>query len=207
MITVEQLQTLLPNNNNVQNWWQAINDVAPTYDINTNNRLAAFLAQCMHESANFTVLKENLNYSAQSLQRVWPSHFPDEDTANSYAHQPEKIANRAYANRMGNGDEASGDGWLCSGKGAIQMTGRANYQEFADSIEMDFNDVSDYLLTERGAIESACYFFKKHNLNSIADTGDIDQISKIVNGGTLGMAQRHDIYTNVLETLGGSTNG
>ena len=202
MITVDQLQTLIPNNSDPQTWLDALNTVMPLYDINTNQRIAAFLAQCIHESNQFTVLKENLNYNAQALQRVWPTHFPDEDTADAYAHQPEKIANRAYANRMGNGDEASGDGWKYAGKGAIQLTGHDNCAAFAADAGMDLDDVPAYLLTPEGAVKSACYFWKTNHLNGIADTGNIDLISKKVNGGTIGMAERHSIYTDALTALG-----
>jgi putative chitinase len=201
MLTIEQLQKIIPNNTNLDSWLRALNDKMALYEINTDQRVAAFLAQCMHESNNFNVLKENLNYSTQGLMKTWPSRFPDEDTANAYAHNPEKIANKAYENRMGNGPESSGDGWKFSGKGLIQLTGRTNCEEFAKYIGMDVNVLGDYLLTPNGAVDSACYFFKKNGLNEIADTGDIDKISRIVNGGILGMAERHANYTDALGVL------
>jgi len=198
MITLEQFQTIVPNNKNASDFYDALNNVLPKYEINTDQRVAGFLAQCIHESNQFLTLQENLNYSAESLQRVWPSHFQTEDIAEQYARNPEKIANRAYANRMGNGDEASGDGWKFAGKGAIQLTGHDNYREFAIACGMNLDDVPDYLLTPQGAVESACFFWSKNKLNDVADTGDIDRISKIVNGGTIGMAERHSIYTDIL---------
>ena len=198
MITLEQFQTIIPNNKNASDWYDALNNIIPKYEINTDQRVAAFLAQCIHESNQFLTLQENLNYSAESLRKVWPSHFQTDDIAEQYARNPEKIANRAYANRMGNGDEDSGDGWSFAGKGAIQLTGRSNYQGFANVCGKDIILLPDYILTPEGSIESACYFWTINKLNGVADTGDIDKVSEIVNGGKIGMAERHSIYTDIL---------
>ena len=121
-LTLQQLKQLLPKNPYVEHWHNALSQLLPDYEINTPARIAAFMAQCAHESGGFIFLKENLNYKAESLVRVWPRYFPDLATAKAYEKQPEKIANRAYANRMGNGDEASGDGWKFCGRGLIQRS-------------------------------------------------------------------------------------
>jgi putative chitinase len=128
-ITGAQFKQLFPRSQNPENWAQSMNDVFPTYEINTPRRVAAFLAQCGHESGGWTVFEENLNYSAKGLMGIFKKYFPTEDIANQYARQPQKIANRVYANRMGNGDEASNDGWTYRGRGPIQLTGRSNYTQ------------------------------------------------------------------------------
>ena len=150
-IRQDQLAQILPGNTYIEHWTDALNKILPDYDITTVNRVAAFLGETYVESAGYTALHENLNYTAQSLCRVWPSHFTA-DIADQYAHNPERIANRAYAARMGNGDEASGDGWKFCGRGLIQVTGRNNYQAFADSLQMNIDDVPAFLATFEGAI-------------------------------------------------------
>jgi len=134
MVTRDILSVLAPTNKNIDVWVEAMNTILPKYDIVTPKRLAAFLAQTAHESAGFTAVRENLNYSAQALMKTWPSRF-NATTAAAYARQPEKIANKVYANRMGNGDEASGDGWRYRGRGLIQTTGKANYTKLAQYIK------------------------------------------------------------------------
>lgn len=202
ILSREQLGQLLPGNPYLDYWYSALERCLPDYDINTPQRVAAFVAQCAHESGNFKFLKENLNYRAESLCRVWPKYFPNIDIARQYAQQQEKIANRAYANRMGNGDEASGDGWRFCGRGLIQLTGRNNYQAFADSIETDINDVPAYLATFEGAVQSACWFWESNNLNKWADQGDILTLTKRINGGTLGLEDRIKHYNHALHVLG-----
>jgi putative chitinase len=122
--------------------------------------------------------------------------------AKQYAHNQEAIANRAYASRMGNGNEASGDGWKFCGRGLIQLTGRSNYQAFADSIETDIEDIPEYLATFEGAVQSACWFWESNNLNKWADAGDILTLTKKINGGTLGLADRQKHYEHALHVLG-----
>ena len=201
-ITQQQLSTLIPKNPYVDQWCEALNKILPDYEIDTPGRIAAFIAQTSHESAGYTALHENLNYQAASLMRVWPRYFPDMATAQAYAHQPERIANRAYSNRMGNGDEASGDGWRYCGRGLIQLTGRSNYQSFADSIETDLSEIPAFLQTFEGAVQSACWFWEANNLNKWADLGDIERMTKIINGGTLGLADRKKHYEHALHVLG-----
>ncbi len=117
-----------------EHWYEALCQILPDYDIHTVPRVAAFLAQTAHESGGYRAIKENLNYKAESLMRVWPRYFPTMEIAKQYAHNQEKIANRAYGGRMGNGDEASGDGWRYCGRGLIQLTGKSNYECYAESL-------------------------------------------------------------------------
>ena len=133
-ITKEQLQSCIGKNAYLDYWVHALNEILPEYEINTPQRMAAFIAQTAHESGNYVFLKENLNYKAASLRRVFPKYFPDDATAARYANKPEMIANRAYGGRMGNGPEESGDGWRYRGKGLIQLTGKDNYTRYAEKI-------------------------------------------------------------------------
>jgi putative chitinase len=204
-ITQEQLHEILPNNKHLEHWCEALNKILPDYEINTPQRVAAFLAQCAHESGGFTALHENLNYRAVTLRKVFPKYFPDDHIAEQYASQPNKaelIANRVYASRMGNGDEASGDGFRYCGRGLIQLTGKNNYQAFADSLEMNVEDVPEYLETFEGAIASACWFWESNNLNQYADSGDLLTMTKRINGGTIGLADREKHYHHALQVFG-----
>jgi len=202
-ITREQLAQIIPKNPYVDQWCDALNKLLPDYEINTPQRVAAFLAQCAHESGGFVFLKENLNYRAESLMRTWPRHFPTMDVANQYARQPERIANRAYANRMGNGPEESGDGARYLGRGLIQLTGKNNYEAFAESIETPVEEIPAYLETFEGAVQSACWFWETNNLNRFADVGDILTMTKRINGGTIGLEDRMKHYAHALEVFGG----
>jgi len=202
MITQQQLSQIIPGNTYVEHWCEALNNILPDYEINTPQRVAAFLAQCAHESGGFNALQENLNYKAESLMRTWPSRFPNMEVANHYAHNPELIANKVYADRMGNGPESSGDGWKYCGRGLIQLTGKDNYQAFADSLQMNVEDVPAYLGTFEGAIQSACWFWENNNLNQYADNGDITTMTKRINGGTIGLEDRMKHYQHALQVLG-----
>ena len=201
ILTKEQLAQIIPGNPYIDHWYNALSQALPDYDINTPQRIASFLAQCAHESGGFVFLQENLNYRAESLSRVWPKYFPP-DIAAEYAHNPERIANRAYANRMGNGPESSGDGWAHCGRGLIQLTGRSNYQAFADSIETAIEDIPHYLATFEGAVQSACWFWESNNLNQYADKGDLLTMTKKINGGTLGLDDRTNRYQHALQVMG-----
>jgi len=200
MITIEKFQAIVGNNPNSEHWVEALNRVWPDYDITTSQRMAAFMGECCVESAKFTAVQENLNYTAGSLSRVWPRLFPA-GIAEQYAHNPEKIANRAYGGRMGNGDESSGDGWKFRGRGLIQMTGHDNYQSFADSLQIGIDEAASYAETFEGAVQSACWFWETNNLNALADQGNIDKISHIINGGTLGQEERRQYYQHALQIL------
>jgi putative chitinase len=185
----------------VDHWHHALSQLLPDYDINTPQRIAAFVAQCSHESGGFVALKENLNYRAVTLRKIFPKYFPTDELANAFAGKPEMIANRVYASRMGNGDEASGDGFRYCGRGLIQLTGKSNYQAFADSLEMNVEDVPDYLSTFEGAAQSACWFWESNNLNQWADKGDILTLTKRINGGTIGLEDRIKHYDHAMHIL------
>ena len=205
MLTLSQLKQLLPKNPYVEHWHHALEQLFPDYDINTPKRMAAFIAQCSHESGGFMVLKENLNYKPASLRKLFSKYFPTDELAQQYCSKPNKqeaIANRIYANRMGNGDESSGDGYRFCGRGLIQLTGRSNYQAFADSLEMNINDVPEYLATFEGAAQSACWFWETNGLNKYADAGDILNLTKRINGGTIGLEDRKKHYDHAFHVLG-----
>jgi putative chitinase len=163
------------------------------------------LAQCAHESGEFLFLKENLNYKAASLRKVFPKYFPTDELANQYASKPNKaeaIANRVYASRMGNGDEQSGDGYRYCGRGLIQLTGKDNYTFFAGSLGISVEEASEYLQTFEGATQSACWFWETNNLNALADKGDIVTMTKRINGGTIGLEDRIKHYEHALHVFG-----
>jgi putative chitinase len=200
--TKQHLAQVIPGNPYIDHWFEALEQCLPDYDINTPERVAAFLAQTAHESGGYRAIKENLNYRAVSLRKTFPKYFPTDELANAYAQQPEKIANRVYANRMGNGDEASGDGYRYCGRGLIQLTGKQNYQNFADSIEITPEEVSEFLATFEGAVQSACWFWEANNLNQWADKGDILTLTKRINGGTIGLEDRIKHYNHALHVLG-----
>jgi putative chitinase len=205
MITQEQLKELLPKNPYIEHWHRALEQLFPEYEINTPKRMAAFIAQCSHESAGFTALVENLNYRWQSLRKVFPKYFPNDAIAQEYASKPNKqeaIANRIYASRMGNGDEASGDGFRYRGRGLIQLTGKHNYTWFAASLEITPEEATEYLMTFEGAAQSACWFWESNNLNQWADKGDIVTLTKRINGGTIGLEDRIKHYEHALHVLG-----
>jgi putative chitinase len=201
-ITQEQLGACIGNNPYLDHWTEALNKILPDYGIDTPQRVAAFVAQAAHESGGFTALHENLNYRAETLRKVFPKYFPTDDLANQYAHNQEAIANRVYANRMGNGPEESGDGFRYCGRGLIQLTGKQNYQSFADSIETPVEQVPDFLQTFEGAVQSACWFWENNNLNQYADTNDILTMTKRINGGTIGLEDRQKHYNQALQVFG-----
>jgi putative chitinase len=201
----EHLQALIGNNPYLDYWYDAMCQILPEYEINTPERVAAWLAQCAHESGYFKFLKENLNYRATSLRKVFGKYFPTDEMAQDYASRPNKqeaIANRVYANRMGNGDEASGDGFRYLGRGLIQLTGKNNYTLFAASIDTPLEEIPEYLQTFEGAVQSACWFWDQNNLNKFADSRDIVTMSKRINGGTIGMEDRIMKYEKCLKMFG-----
>lgn len=201
--TKEKLKQLLPGNPYLDNWYESLCKILPEYEINTAPRVAAFVAQCAHESGGFKTLKENLNYRAVTLRKVFPKYFPTDALAESYAGKQEKIANKVYANRMGNGPEESGDGFRYCGRGLIQLTGKENYSWFAASLEMAVEDVPEYLGTFEGAVQSACWFWESNNLNQYADKGDILTMTKRINGGTIGLEDRKKHYAHAMHVLQG----
>jgi len=204
-LTLQQLKQLLPKNPYVQHWHHALEQLLPEYEINTPQRIAAFVAQCAHESGGFMVLKENLNYKAATLRKIFPKYFPTDEMANQYAAMPNKqeaIANLVYANRMGNGDPTTGDGYRYCGRGLIQLTGKSNYSWFAASLDIPVEEAAEYLQTFEGAAQSACWFWETNNLNQWADKGDILTLTKKINGGTIGLEDRIKHYEHALHVMG-----
>jgi len=181
-------------------WEIPLNQVFVKYDLDTPKRQAAFIGQCAVESANFTRLQENLNYSAQRLTQVWPSRFPNISMAEPYANNPEKLANFVYAGRMGNLQD--GDGWKFHGRGLIQLTGRENYANCGSSIGVDIIDNPDLLLTPQYATLSAGWFWNKHGLNLLADSQEYGAMTRRINGGTTGLDERIAKITKALQVLG-----
>lgn len=203
-ITLQQLKELLPKNSYVTYWHSALSQLLPEYEINTSNRIAAFIAQCSHESAGFSVLTENLNYRAETLRKVFPKYFTTNAMAAEYAAKPNKqeaIANLVYANRMGNDSPASGDGYTYRGRGLIQLTGKTNYTWFAASLSIKLEDAVEYLQTFEGAVQSACWFWEVNNLNKFADNNDIKGLTKAINGGYIGLDDRIKHYNHALKVL------
>ncbi len=205
MITVELLHHLCPKTKTevLEKYAGPMHEVAEYYDMYQNkNRAAAFIAQTAHESGGFNFVKENLNYSAKGLMVTFKKYFPTEDLAKQYERKPEKIANRVYANRMGNGDENSGDGYRFCGRGLIQLTGRNNYTKFAEDLGISVEDTVAYLETPAGAVSSAGWFWDNNNLNQYCDKDDFVTLTKRINGGTIGLEDRIKHYKEALELLG-----
>jgi putative chitinase len=200
-ITSQQLQQILPNaGQHAGVFVSALNAAMSKYQITTPARAAAFIAQVGHESAQLTAVVENLNYSAQALQATWPSRF-SADVAKACARQPEKIANIAYASRMGNGAPGSGDGWKYRGRGLIQVTGKANYQKCGDALGLDLITSPELLQEPANAAMSAAWFWYANGLNALADSGDLQAITRKINGGLTGYADRAAIYERALKVL------
>ena len=205
VLTSDQIHNLLHGNSEWESWVKPLQDMLPKYDIDTPKSIAMFMAQCGHESNNFRVLKENLNYSAKALNAIFPKYFERAGRdAEEYHRQPEKIANVIYANRMANGPIESGDGWRHKGAGIIQLTGKHNQTAFSISINKTIERTIEYLDTKVGALESACWFWKENGLNRYSD--DILRSTKKINGGTIGLEDRTHHYKNALDILGGQYN-
>jgi putative chitinase len=188
--TEAKLKKILTGAPHVDQWFKAINAILPDYEIDTPERVACWLGQTAHESGNYRALRENLNYSAQGLNGIFKKYFPTVESAQPYARSPEKIANRVYASRMGNGNEASGDGWKYRGRGLIQLTGKDNYSWFAASIEESVDETIKFLETYEGAVQSACWFWETNNLNALADKMDVKMLTRRINGGFIGLEDR-----------------
>jgi putative chitinase len=201
--TQAKFEACIGKNPYAEHWYEALCEILPDYDINTVPRMAAFLAQTAHESGGYKAIKENLNYRAETLMKVWPRLFPSMEVANQYAHKPEAIANRAYGGRMGNGPEASGDGYKFCGRGLIQLTGKDNYTRYAASTEQSLDEASEHLTTFEGCVQSAAWFWEANNLNQWADSGDMKTLTKRINGGDLGLADRIQHYQHALHVLQG----
>ena len=200
--TEDAVRQLIPKVKNFDEWYNNLLNTLPEYDIDTPKRVAAFMAQCGHESGGFTLMQENLNYSAKGLVGTFKKYFPTEAHAKPYERKPEMIANRVYANRMKNGDEASGDGFRFRGRGLIQLTGRDNYTRFAEALDMSIEDTVRYLETPNGAVASAGWFWDNNKLNQFCDRDDFVTLTKRINGGTIGLEDRKHHYHLALEHLG-----
>lgn len=202
MITKEQLNSFFEDTDDdvVDAFVEPLNHAMEKFEINTTERIAMFIAQVGHESGGLNHVAENLNYKPETLMRIFPKYFRDKDPAD-YAHQPEKIANLVYGNRMGNGDEDSGDGYKYRGRGLIQLTGHDNYKHFADSMGMDLDEAVSYLETKEGAAMSAAWFWNSRHLNAVADAGDVVKATKLINGGTIGLEERTELYEEALKVF------
>lgn len=201
-LTLEHVSAILKGNKEVEAWHKAMAKVLPNYKIDTPKRIAGFLAECGHESNNFTVLEENLHYRAETLDKIFPKYFVKAGRkAADYAKQPEKIANIVYGGRMGN--TQPGDGYLFRGRGVIQLTGRDNYTNFGKTLNKSAEEVASYVTSKEGAIESACWYWNSRNINKAADAGDIVTMTKLINGGTIGLEDRKKHYEHALAVLTG----
>jgi len=197
MVNAEQLKKLHIG----EQWVDALNETFARFDISTPARQASFIGQCGHECGNFKVLEENLNYRAETLMKLWAKRFPTLEIANQYAKNPKKIANMVYSNRMGNRDEASGDGYRFRGRGCIQLTGHANYFHAGKACDEDFVMNPDLVATPKFAAMTAGWFWNTHKLNQYADTRDFTMMTKKINGGTIGLNDRIRHITHALEVL------
>jgi putative chitinase len=212
MITLSQFQQMIPTNKEAAEWYDITVDFFEKYNITTPLRIAGFMAQCAHESQDFRALEENLNYSAETLLKVFPRYFgAGKEDAAAYARNPEKIANYVYmdANRSKQGalgNTQPGDGWKFRGGGIKQLTGRNNYAVFGKDLGMTADEVAAYVRTKKGALESACWFWKKNSLEKFADADDIVGMTKKINGGTIGLEDRQKRYVNAKKVVGNSVS-
>lgn len=209
MITLEQFSAMIPKNKESKEWYDIAVDMFKKYDITTPLRIAGFMAQCAHESADFTALEENLNYREETLNKIFPRYFgAGKRNAAEYAKNPEKIANYVYMDEFRSkqgamGNTQAGDGWRFRGRGIKQLTGRNNYTAFAKTVNMSAEEAAAYLETKKGAFESACWFWKTNNIASFADKDDIVGMTKKINGGTIGLDDRQSRYNRAKGLLSG----
>ena len=201
MVNAEQLQRMHIG----LEWVPALNETFTKWGIATPRQQAAFIGQCGHECGNFKILEENLNYKAATLMRLWPKRFPNVVVANEYAGNPKKIANMVYASRMGNRDEASGDGWRFRGRGCIQLTGHANYFHAGQALGVDFVMNPDLVATPMYAALTAGWFWSTHGCNQLAEAGNWTGLTKKINGGTIGLDDRVKHTQLALGVIDGSS--
>lgn len=201
MLTVDKFLRVFPRCKEPERWVEQLNSTLPQFAVETPEQIAQFLAQTGHESAEYNIIEENLNYSLKGLRQVFPKYFPDDNTAFRYARQPKHIASRVYANRMGNGGEASGDGWKYRGRGLIQLTGKNNYYRFSMYCFDDDRllETPDDVLSHSLALKSACWFWELMDLNSFAH--DTKRCTKLINGGYNGLAHRVELYERALRVI------
>jgi len=200
---VEMLKEMGVSDGDAEQYIHHLEEALPKYGIaDSRQRLAHFFAQVLHESGCMRYDMENLNYSSDALRKVFGRYFTTKEVADAYARNPERIANRVYSNRMGNGDEASGDGWRYRGRGLIQLTGRANYEAFAEWIGDERVMVDPDLVSTEYAVHSSVFFWIKNDLNTLADTDDVVGLTKRINGGINGLAHRRELLNKANGLLG-----
>jgi putative chitinase len=209
LLTVDQLRAMIPTNKEIEAWCEELNKALPKYGITTDKRIAAFVSQCAHESMDFNALKENLNYREETLLKVFPRYFgPGKRNPAEYARNPEKLANYVYMdeNRTSKlGNTQPGDGAKFIGRGLKALTGRDNYTRFAKDYDITPEEAAEWLETKEGALASALWFWKTKGLNEVADAepGDVVRITKIINGGNIGLADRQARYARAMAAMGG----
>jgi putative chitinase len=201
MIEAHVLRAIGVPKEQTDKWLPWLNMTMVKYDINTSMRQAMFLAQIAHESGGFRHVSENLNYSAAGLRKVFGKYFPTPEMAYEYARKPEKIANRVYANRMGNAEESSGDGWKYRGRGLMQLTGKNNYTSFSLSADNNALIEPELVAEPELAAMSAGWFWNTNRLNQLADTGDVRAVTRRINGGYNGLTDRQDKYNKLITLL------
>lgn len=206
-LTTDQLAAMIPTNPDVEGWCAELNKALDKYEINNARRIAGFISQCAHESRDFTALEENLNYSEKALNSVFGRYFGEgKRNAAEYARNPEKIANYVYMDefrRSPLGNVKPGDGWRFRGRGLKQLTGRSNYERFAKDYGMSAEEAAEWLETKEGALASALWFWDTNKLNAIADTGDVRALTKKINGGDIGLADREHRFSVAIQALTG----
>jgi putative chitinase len=207
LLTEAQLAAMIPTNKEVAAWCEELNKALPKYDITTDQRIAGFISQCAHESMDFNAMSENLNYREETLNKVFPRYFgPGKRNAAEYAKNPEKIANYVYMDEFRTsklGNVQPGDGWRFRGRGLKQLTGRDNYTRFAKDYDMTAEEAAVWVETKEGALASALWFWNTNNLNPIADTGSVPALTKKINGGDIGLADRQARYEKAMAVLTG----
>jgi putative chitinase len=201
--TVDDLRLALPGIREADKWMASCVKLFPVYGITSKQRVAMFLAQTGHESGNWNLLEENLNYSAAALLRVFPKYYKTQAAANADARKPQQIANRVYASRMGNGDTASGDGYKYRGRGILQVTGKSNYAACSKALYGDDRLIPtpELLTTQDGAIGSACWYWNSRKLNAVSDRGDVVAATRLINGGTNGLDDRRSRYDRIIRLI------
>jgi putative chitinase len=182
-------------------WVDPIKKACTKFEIDTVREVACFLAQSAHESGGYTHLEESLNYRAPRLMQVWPKRFPSLAIANQYAGNAQKLANKVYGGRMGNGDEGTGDGFRFRGRGLFQLTGRDNYTRFGKSIGMSAEQAADYINSKEGAAMSAAWFFDDRGLDRLAATPGVEDETRAINGGIIGLPERKAHFDAIVTEL------
>jgi len=207
LLTEAQLAAMITTNKEVAAWCEELNKALPKYDITTDQRIAGFISQCAHESMDFNAMSENLNYREETLNKVFPRYFgPGKRNAAEYARNPEKIANYVYMDEFRTsklGNVQPGDGWRFRGRGLKQLTGRDNYTRFAKDYDMTAEEAAEWVETKEGALASALWFWNTNNLNTVADTGSVPALTKKINGGDIGLADRQARYEKAMAVLTG----